>query len=207
MKLVDLTGKEINRLTVLKRVIGPDDRTYWLCECRCGTVVRVEGGKLRSGHTRSCGCLLTDILVARNLTHGGGRTALYNQYRAMLTRCYNSQSRGYPDYGGRGIRVCDRWLGPHGFENFRIDIGPKPSPQHSLDRWPDQDGNYEKDNCRWATRKEQARNRRSNVRITHEGVTRILIEWAELYGIPYGTLHSRLKLGWAPPRLFQKVGR
>lgn len=206
MKLIDLTNREFERLTARRRVSGPDNRTYWLCECKCGTFIQVEGGKLRSGHTRSCGCLLTDILIERNTTHGHGHSSMYNQHMARIDRCYNPNSAAYADYGGRGIKICDRWLGRHGFENFLKDVGLRPSPKHTLDRYPDLNGNYEPDNVRWATMKEQARNRRSNIRITHEGVTRILIEWAELYGISYGTLHTRLKLGWIPPRLFQRVG-
>lgn len=113
----------------------------------------------------------------------------------MKKRCYNVKSKSYMDYGGRGIRVCERWL--LSFSSFVLDMGPRPTSQHQLDR-TDNDGNYEPSNCRWSTRIVQARNRRSNWHIEYEGQTLLLVEWAEKYGLCPFILRRRLKvLGWS----------
>jgi hypothetical protein len=119
----------------------------------------------------------------------------------MKARCYIPTSKDYPNYGGRGIRVCDRWL--HDFEVFYADMGPAPSPRHSLDRYPDTNGDYCPENCRWATNIEQQRNKTSNLVIEHEGRSMTLAEWAELLGIHYHTLYNRIRnRGWPIARAF-----
>jgi hypothetical protein len=163
--IVDLTGKVFDFLTV----IGPASERKsgiptWDCKCQCGVMLPVTGKMLRKKHTRSCGCLRAITIAAVCTTHGATRkgqyTAEYHIYYAMLARCKNPDNKNWKDYGGRGISVCERWQGEHGYENFLADKGVRPSPQHSIDRWPNNDGNYEPDNTRWATKKEQVDNRR-----------------------------------------------
>jgi hypothetical protein len=113
----------------------------------------------------------------------------YQSWRNMMKRCFDPDSQSYEDYGKRGIRVCVRWLN---YENFYADMGPRPSPSHTLER-EDNDGNYEPGNCRWATRKEQARNRRSSVLLTYQDKQQTVAAWAEELGIGYQTLLKRLK--------------
>lgn len=111
----------------------------------------------------------------------------------MKNRCLNPKSPSYPNYGGRGIKVCARWLR---FEDFFADMGPRPSQQHSIER-EDNDGDYEPGNCRWATRSDQMKNRRNALLITHDGITLNLVEWAERRGLHRSCISERLKLGWA----------
>lgn len=112
---------------------------------------------------------------------------------AMLARCTNPDNPDWPNYGGRGITVCDRWR--NSFEAFLADMGKKPTPKHSIDRWPDNNGNYEKSNCRWATDDQQARNQRSNRNLTLDGETKCLTDWAASCGMDVATLHCRLDSG------------
>lgn len=119
-----------------------------------------------------------------------GHSPEYRAWCGIRNRCYRPATESYPLYGGRGIKVCDRWRGS--FEAFLADVGLRPSSRHSLDRHPNTDGNYEPGNVRWATTKEQNQNRRNSVRLTFDGETRTLTEWAELYGLSYSRLQQRL---------------
>ena len=121
-------------------------------------------------------------------------TSEHNIWRAIKARCHSVGSVSYAWYGGRGIRVCERWF--DSFENFFADMGPRPSKAHSVDRI-DNDGNYEPGNCRWATRKEQQRNKRNNRLITYNGETMCLEAWADRLGIGWATIHERLDRGWS----------
>lgn len=124
------------------------------------------------------------------------KSAEYMAWENMKSRCYNKKFPQFNDYGGRGIEVCEQWRGPKSFQNFLKDVGPRPSAQHSLDRFPNPDGNYEPGNVRWATRKEQNRNTSKNVFLTVDGVSRTISEWCELKGLMHNTVRGRLARGW-----------
>lgn len=133
-----------------------------------------------------------------NAKHGYSYASEYRAWQTMRLRCTEPSNPAYANYGGRGIKVCDRWL--ESVENFIADMGPKPSPKHELDRWPDNNGNYEPGNCRWATRSENDRNRRSSRLIECRGETLALAAWAERSGVRADTIGERLAAGWEPER-------
>lgn len=173
-----------------------------ICNCDCGTVGFVaKGYNVRKGFTKSCGCARA-IFVSRNrAVHGdsrrSGKAPEFDAWARMLYRCFNPNSKNYKDYGGRGITVCAEWT--DSYEAFLAHIGRRPSAAHQLDRIQNS-GNYEPGNIRWATRKEQCRNRRSSRMITAFGATRTMAEWVERTGIDQPTLWQRLKRGWTVER-------
>lgn len=193
-----LVGEIFDRWSVLRFVgyfIQTDNHPVaaWLCRCRCGKYGIRNGSILRIGATRSCGCLSKDCRIGR-LRHGETGTPLNKKWVSMISRCTRkSAGKSWEDYGGRGIKVCDRWLV---YENFRDDMAPTYKPGLSLERI-DNNGNYEPTNCRWATDKEQANNRRSNLLITFRGETLTSSQWQDRTGIKGGTIRKRLHDGWS----------
>lgn len=201
----DLKGERFGRLTVRRHAEEKTGKQHrWWVQCDCGAPEKtVLGSHLTLGRVQSCGCLSRDRLRSSNTTHGlthrGRHAPEYAIWCAMKARCSNPNRIGWKDYGGRGIRVCDRWSGPDGFANFLADMGPRPSKAHTLDR-KNNDGPYDPDNCRWATRREQARNFRRNVRLTYKGETLTLVEWGERLQVSADAIGARLSRGWSPER-------
>ncbi len=192
-KSLNLYYKRFHRLIVIKRVVNSRcGHSRWLCKCDCGKIVIVIGKHLVSSHTRSCGCLQKEKVTRHGHTIFR-KSPTYLSWDHMIQRCVNSRLRQYGDYGGRGIKVCERWMK---FENFLEDMGESPGHGYSIDR-TDNDKGYYKSNCKWSTRKEQARNRRNNRMITFNDKTKCISEWSEETGINANTIRSRLKAGWS----------
>jgi hypothetical protein len=189
--LLDLTQQPFGRLTVLERVAnGPSRNTRWLCQCTCGNRKVIQTNSLVHQGTKSCGCLRAEKTRDKNITHGMSGTGAHRSWRAMQARCGNPNTRSYLSYGGRGI--CIEW---QSFDAFFADMGPRPSPKHSIER-RDNDGNYSKENCFWALPVHQQNNKRDNHRLTYNDRTMTLTQWATESGLKRGTLSSRLQRGW-----------
>lgn len=158
-KFIDLTNKIFGRLTVMEyHSKSKYGYVLWNCQCECGNTKIVSSGHLINNQTISCGCWPKERCSKLNLTHGEAlKTKEYNSWMCMKARCANKNNARYKYYGGRGITVCGRWI--NSFENFLADMGRAPSSKHTLDRYPNKNGNYEPGNVRWATPKEQAQNR------------------------------------------------
>lgn len=156
LKAIDRTGARFGRLLVLSRAPNRNSRTRWCCRCDCGVTCEVNTVELTAGKTNSCGCLREELRASHGHTKRGRRSPTYNSWSTMTQRCTNPDATGYALYGGRGIKVCDRW---RKFEDFLADMGERPRNK-TLDRYPDNDGDYEPGNCRWATGSEQGLNRR-----------------------------------------------
>lgn len=199
----DLTGTRFGRLTVtgLSHTKKRNRCTVacWTCLCGCGKTICVESNNLKSGNTSSCGCFRNEKSSERFKTHGRSHSAgAYNSWVLMKQRCYNPNCHDYPDYGGRGIIVCERWSS---FEHFIADMGECPK-YHSINRIKN-DGNYEPSNCQWASSAIQSRNRRSNRWITFKGRTQVLQDWASEIGISASALSRRL-VEWPMERALNK---
>lgn len=205
MKRVDMAGCRSGRIILLSRAedsaAGLD---RWHYQCDCGKTGIAAGHKIRDQSQKSCGCGRTETIRQINpgLRHGHARgkklTPEWMAWASMRSRCTDANSRAYPNYGGRGIMVCERW---QTFENFLADMGPRPSIKHSLDRFPDNNGDYEPSNCRWATKKQQSRNQRGNIIVDFRGAQVALSEAAEMAGLSYQTVWKRInKYGWTTER-------
>lgn len=184
-------GDKFTRLTVQSQV-REGGRVRWRCICECGAIKIFRPRNLRVGQAKSCGCLSREMSRARNTSHGMSYEPEYARWVSMCQRCHCDWHPNFKDYGGRGIRVCDRWR--NSFEEFIKDMGYRPSAKHSIDRI-NNNGNYEPGNCRWATPKEQQRNMRSNKVYTINGASRCMAEWAEIYGVKYKLVKDRLRSG------------
>lgn len=200
-KTINLKGLRFGRLVVgelAEDYIAPNGGIVkqQKCKCDCGNEVIVRSSYLRSGKTRSCGCYRKEVTKARHITHGKAKTRINNIYHGMKYRCYATSCPNYKDYGGRGITICDEWLGELGFEHF-YDWAIKNGYDDnlSIDRI-NNDRDYSPGNCRWATVVEQANNKRNNRTVTVNGITHSLHEWAEISGIRYNIIVTRLHRGW-----------
>jgi len=185
----DLTGMKFNMLLVIGYVGRIGSNNQWECLCVCGNKKIVAAGNLKNNHTRSCGCFHKNQTSQASKTHGKSNSNEYKIWAGMKSRCSDIKN---PKYGGRGIKVCDRWI--NSFENFLNDMGCRPSKNYSIERI-DVNGNYEPDNCRWATTLEQANNTRYSVRLTYKGRTQTLSEWARELGVPRQLFGDRYRTG------------
>lgn len=176
-------------------------RATSVCECLlCGSIKTYRNTRVRSGDIKSCGCTIIKMLQTQNIKHGHSVGIYVDEYGILkhaIKRCENEKDPGYHKYGGRGIKVSDRYKGDNGVINLIADIGPRPSKEHSLDRWPDNDGNYEVGNLRWATDTQQSNNRRNTIYLEICGVVRSCGEWSEISGTPTYTIRGRKILGWS----------
>ncbi len=193
-------GDKFNRLTSIK--FGyKDERSnqYWIFKCDCGIEKSIRVSNVKNGMVKSCGCLHKEIIknVKSNLKHGMSRTKAYKSWASMKSRCFDKNNSSYKNYGSRGIKICKEWLK---FENFYNDMGDRPENK-SLDRIKNNKGYY-KENCRWATRKEQQNNTRYNYLIEYNGKVQNMKQWAEELNINYSTIQNRIKRGWSIKKTF-----
>jgi len=196
-QLIDLTGQVFGRWTVLrfdKSVAGSQrgsTKALWVCQCMCGTVRSVDGAGLRSGKSKSCGCYSREL--TRSRSSGCKSFPEYIVWQGMRSRCLNPNTASYHNYGGRGIVIDPRW---DSFQTFYMDMGPRPSPSHTLER-KNNDLGYDAENCIWAPRSIQTRNTRQNHWITFNGITLCISDWDRLLCFTRGTIYNRLSRHWS----------
>jgi hypothetical protein len=196
----DLQGRVYGRLTVIGPGVRVKNRAHWLCRCECGVESYKRAETLKNGQTRSCGCLRVETTTKNKTTHGMARVGdrrspEYKVWASMKNRCADPKSQRWASYGGRGIRVCDRWL--HSFENFYADMGARPSARHQIDR-KDNDGPYSPDNCHWVTPLANANNKARSRLIEFGGRSMSMSQWAREVGLDSHALAYRLdRAGWS----------
>lgn len=193
----DITGRRFGRLVVKGFDAYRDQKACWWCICDCGNWWNGQGRSLQAGNTTSCGCYKLDAVRAP-LTHGKTGTPEHEAWTGMKGRCNNPNNSEYPRYGGRGIKVCKRWM--DAFENFFADMGERPGSGYSIER-RDNNGNYEPSNCKWATRIEQANNRRTSRFITFRGRRQTLTQWCRELGLKFDLSRHRLNAGWSTQKV------
>jgi hypothetical protein len=196
-KFKDITGQKFGRLTVIERLENDKwKQARWKCLCECGNYIICITRDLKKGSVKSCGCLHKEIIKKVNTKHGLKKTRLYRLWNTIKRRCYNKSFEKYKNYGGRGITMCDEWKNDFkSFHDWAYANGYDENTKRgdcTIDRI-DVNGNYEPNNCRWATNKEQQRNRSNNHFITYEGKTHCISEWAEILDIKPSYLYQKLK--------------
>ncbi|KKM98525.1 hypothetical protein LCGC14_1157150 [marine sediment metagenome] len=201
-KRIDLTGKKFNRLLVLGfSHLNNYGVLYWHVKCDCGNKRAVRGSSLKNGHTKSCSCFHKEITSKTFKKHGRCGESIYGIWNSMKQRCLNINDSAYKYYGGRGINVCERWMK---FENFIKDMGERPEDL-TLER-KNNNGDYTPRNCKWATRKEQNNNNRSNRILKYNGLSLTIAQWADKLKIKPNTLNNRVFREWSTERsLAQKI--
>ena len=197
----DLTGKKFGRLTVLgfagRRTLPSGQiKAYWQCRCDCGNVVPIASCPMKDGRTASCGCFQSEEISKRQKTHGMSSERIYKIWKGMIKRCHTKTSRSYPNYGGRGIVVEEPWRSS--FESFYSDMGEGYRDGLSIER-EDNNGNYCKGNCHWATMIEQGNNKRNNIPVTFDGRTQNVAEWAREVHFDVRLAYLRISRGWDGP--------
>ena len=200
----DYVGKKFGMLTVISPAYH-NKKWFYNCKCDCGNEKIVDRNSLKYKHTISCGCYAKTHFGKDNVIHGMTRTRIFRIWCGMKSRCYNENSKKYPNYGARGIIICDDWKNDFmAFYKWATNNGY--SDNLSIDRI-DVNGNYEPSNCRWSTNKEQANNRTTNKFITYNGETKTILEWADITGVNYYALIRRLKSGWSIEKAFNTPSR
>lgn len=196
MRVQDLIGMRFGKLKVIERGQNfKNGKASWICQCDCGKVKEkaVTGYDLKSGRVQSCGCKYLESNKGKNKMHGDTGIRLYRIWVGMRNRCYCKSAHSYHNYGARNIKVCDEWQDYENFKSWALSSGY--ADNLTIDRI-DNNGNYSPDNCRWATYKQQERNKRGTIHITLDGETKTLAEWAEITGINRETIAWRIKNGW-----------
>lgn len=207
-KFKDLTGMKFGRLTVLERAnkTGNSGQAYWKCSCECGKLVIIRGTSLTSKHTVSCGCAHIEQARQRGIeskTHGLRHSSIYNVWNNIKQRCLNQSAINYMNYGGRGIQMYSEWIEDfQAFYEYVSKLEHFGEEGYSLDRI-DNNGNYEPSNVRWADKKTQNRNKRTNRIVEYEGQKMTLVEASELSGVSLATLWARIKRGEKGEYLFR----
>lgn len=193
MKRDNLIGEHFGRLTVLK-FYGTNScgHSLWECKCSCGNLVTVAGTNLKRGLTTSCGCKRNEITIDRLKTHGMYGTPLYHSWAGMIRRCSNPNDKLYHRYGGRGIAVCDEWKSFEGFYQWSAENGYQ--SDLTIDRINNDEG-YSPNNCRWTDRITQSNNTSQNRKITYNGITKTIADWARLLNLNYDYLYRHLSKG------------
>lgn len=189
-------GALFGRLTVTEHI----NSSAVTCACTCGNIVTTQASNLRAGKTQSCGCLRKER--NNHTSHGGTGSLTHKRWRAMRARCLNKNASNYPAYGGSGITISARW---NDYANFLADMGECPSPDMTIERGDNTKG-YGPENCRWATRIEQARNQSTNRLLTYQGKTLNVSAWAEALGIKAQTILNRLRSGWSIEEALSATG-
>lgn len=203
-KFVDLTGQKFGRLTVLSYAGKSKNGSFiWNCRCDCGNTRVAVGCEMKSGNTSSCGCLAHDVLVKRNTKHGMANTPIYAVWSAMKNRCLNPNDEHYDNYGGRGIKLSEKWLT---FEGFYEDMGDSYKKGLTIER-RDSNGNYYKENCVWETRLVQGNNTRRNRIETVNGVTGTLAQLCRKFDVSYCAVRHRTDRGMSIEEAFNKPFR
>lgn len=193
MKFISLENQKFGRLTVIRRGPNRVKKVAWECLCDCGNTTLVTSYNLKSGKISSCGCLKRELLTNKNIKHNQRHTKLYEIWKAIKQRCNNPNNIGYKNYGGRGITICEEWQ--NNFESFyEWSINNGYTEQLSIDRI-DVNGNYEPNNCRWATRLEQANNTRNTKYYTYDNKTLPLRYWCNIYNMNYKQIYDVLRRG------------
>jgi len=204
----NITGQKFGKLTAIRFIKRENNRTYWQYKCDCGNIVikRMDGPTNKN--TKSCGCLSPEVNKKLNTTHGMTLTKFYQTQQDILQRCLNKKLKIYKNYGGRGIKVCEKWLK---FENFKDDMyqsylehikefGKKDTSIGRIDN----NGNYCRENCRWETCKEQSNNTSKNHFLKFNKEIKTVVEWSEYFNISRGTLYGRIKRGWSDKNILTK---
>ena len=210
-RLTNLVGQTFNRLTVISRAENKGKKVCWYCNCSCGIEMKViESYHLTSGSVQSCGCLQIENRFKYPKIYYNGvyipatSHPLFSTYHNIKNRCYNPKVDNYKRYGGRGITMSGDWR--QSFMKFVMDMGEKPSKNHSIERRNNLEGYY-KSNCYWATSVEQSNNQRSNIQLTYNRETLNISEWSNKLKIDYHALYARVKRGWSVERIFTQPYR
>lgn len=204
-KYTDIKGKRFGRLVAIEYL----GLSNWRCKCGCGAETVQEYYALHKGNVVSCGCYHKEVCSgkpAHNRTHNMRNSPEFNIWSMMKNRCTNSNCNRHQFYKDKGVVVCDRWLGKDGFIHFIEDMGLRPGPNYSIDRI-DNDGIYSPENCRWATKKEQANNQSRNLILEYNGKSTTLALWCDELGLNYKRTWKRLKDGWSIERAFTEPVR
>lgn len=196
MSKIDLTGQKFSRLTIIRFLYSKKGKRYWECKCDCGRIEITNTDSLRSGKTKSCGCYAKERARDANIKHNQNGTRIYATYANMKQRCYYKKKSNYTNYGGRGIKLCNEWLGKDGFINFyNWAMANGYNDTLTIERI-DVNGNYSPENCKWIPKDEQTKNKTNNIVIEIDGEKKILAEWCKELNLRYGFVHSRIQSGW-----------